>query len=257
MILAIDQSHNQHKHTRTYTDLLYPWSGWSVVSALNESVICYICAFPCKTADHCFPLHDIILYYFMGQSKKEDFIIYDYNIKEYAKSLGVSANCIRMRRRRGLLEGEYEFREGKYFYREPSRARENQVITTGHLTTKLGRKINRGAHETSKNPRYLPQLRARNEAVKLASLKYKISPEIQDRLPRAIEIAQNEYREDLRKLEESNKPKIQQYTSGIFNESNKGYADPQYHNGKAHEYHPNKFTATNRGRKKPWKNPYW
>ena len=76
-------------------------------------------------------------------------------------------------------------------------------------------------------------------------------------MPRAIEIAQNEYREDLRKLDESNKPKIQQYTSGIFNESNKGYDDPQYHNGKAHEYHPNKFTATNRGRKKPWKNPYW
>ena len=248
MILAVDQSHNQHKHTRTYTDLLYTWSGWSVVSALNESVICYICAFPCKTADHCFPLHDIILYYFMGQSKKEDFIIYDYNIKEYAKSLGVSANCIRMRRRRGLLEGEYEFREGKYFYREPSRARENQVITTGHLTTKLGRKINRGAHETSKNPRYLPQLRARNEAVKLASLKYKISPEIQDRLPRAIEIAHNEYREDLRKLEESNKPKLQRYTNGIFNESNKGYDDMQYHSGRAHEVSPRKFRATNRGK---------
>ena len=136
-------------------------------------------------------------------------------------------NAVRMRRRRGLLEGEYEFRNGQYNFRHPPRAREKQVTTIGHLTTKLGRKINRGAHETSKNPRYYPQLRARNEAVKLASLKYKISPEIQDRLPRAIEIAQQEYKEDRKKLEESSKPKIQKYTNGLFSESNYGYNDLQ------------------------------
>ena len=192
----------------------------------------------------------------MGQKEKEDLSMYDYNAKEYANLLGISTNALRMRRRRKLLEGEYEFREGKYFFRHPPSARENQVVTTGHLATKLGRKINRGAHETSKNPRYYPQLRARNEAVKLASLKYKIGPEIQDRLPRAIEIAQQEYKEDLRKLDESNKPKIQQYTSGIFNESNKGYADISYHNGRAHEQSPNKFTATNRGKRRGPKEYY-
>jgi hypothetical protein len=192
----------------------------------------------------------------MGQKEKEDLSMYDYNAKEYANLLGISTNALRMRRRRKLLEGEYEFREGKYFFRHPPRARENQVVTTGHLTTKLGRKINRGAHETSKNPRYYPQLRARNEAVKLASLKYKISPEIQDRLPRAIEIAQKEYKEDLRKLEESNKPKISQYTSGLFNESNKGYGDISYHNGRAHENNPTKFTATNRGKRRGPKEYY-
>jgi|TARA_Y100000114_G_scaffold24329_1_gene20013 hypothetical protein len=192
----------------------------------------------------------------MGQKEKEDLSMYDYNAKEYANLLGISTNALRMRRRRKLLEGEYEFREGKYFFRHPPSARENQVVTTGHLTTKLGRKINRGAHETSKNPRYYPQLRARNEAVKLASLKYKISPEIQDRLPRAIEIAQKEYKEDLRKLEESNKPKISQYTSGLFNESNKGYGDISYHNGRAHENNPTKFTATNRGKRRGPKEYY-
>jgi len=192
----------------------------------------------------------------MGQKEKEELIMYDYNAKEYADLLGISTNALRMRRRRKLLEGEYEFREGKYFFRHPPSARENQVVTTGHLTTKLGRKINRGAHETSKNPRYYPQLRARNEAVKLASLKYKISPEIQDRLPRAIEIAQKEYKEDLRKLEESNKPKISQYTSGLFNESNKGYGDISYHNGRAHENNPTKFTATNRGKRRGPKEYY-
>ena len=134
-------------------------------------------------------------------------MMFDYNAKEYAQLLGISTNALRMRRRRGLLNGEYEFTNGQYFFRHPERARENQVITTGQLTTKLGRKINRGAHETSKNPRYYPQLRARNEAVKLASLKYKIDPEIQARLPRAIEIAQKEFAEDKRKVEESSKPK--------------------------------------------------
>ena len=192
----------------------------------------------------------------MGQKEKEDLSMYDYNAKEYANLLGISTNALRMRRRRKLLEGEYEFLEVKYFFRHPPSARENQVVTTGHLTTKLGRKINRGAHETSKNPRYYPQLRARNEAVKLASLKYKISPEIQDRLPRAIEIAQKEYKEDLRKLEESNKPKISQYTSVLFNESNKGYGDISYNNGRAHENNPTKFTATNRGKRRGPKEYY-
>jgi len=193
----------------------------------------------------------------MGQVMQDKQNPFDLNIKEYAELLGISTNAVRMRRRRKLLEGEYIFEKGKYIYRAPQRARENQVITTGHLTTKLGKKINRGAHETSKNPRYLPQLRARNEAVKLASLKYKIDPEIQDRLPRAIEIAQKEYSEDRRKLEESSRPKISQYTSGLFNESNKGYDDLRYHNGRAHESQPNKFRATNRGKDINWEKKYY
>ena len=192
----------------------------------------------------------------MGQKKEKENFMFDYNAREYAELLGISTNALRMRRRRGLLEGEYEFRNGQYNFRHPPRAREKQVTTIGHLTTKLGRKINRGAHETSKNPRYYPQVRARNEAVKLASLKYKISPEIQDRLPRAIEIAQQEYKEDRKKLEESSKPKIQKYTNGLFSESNYGYNDLRYHNGRAHETQPNKFRATNRGRNKTPKEYY-
>ena len=192
----------------------------------------------------------------MGQKKEKENFMFDYNAREYAELLGISTNALRMRRRRGLLEGEYEFRNGQYNFRHPPRARDYQVKTIGHLTTKLGRKINRGAHETSKNPRYYPQLRARNEAVKLASLKYKISPEIQDRLPRAIEIAQQEYKEDRKKLEESSKPKIKKYTNGLFSESNYGYNDLRYHNGRAHETQPNKFRATNRGRNKTPKEYY-
>ena len=61
----------------------------------------------------------------MGQKEKEDLSMYDYNAKEYANLLGISTNALRMRRRRKLLEGEYEFREGKYFFRHPPSAREN------------------------------------------------------------------------------------------------------------------------------------
>ncbi len=174
---------------------------------------------------------------------------FDLNRTEYAELLGISPEAVRMRLRRGKLEGEYKFENGKYFFRAPLKARDYQVKTTGQMST-LKKKINRGAHETSKNPRYYPQLKARNEAVKLAALKYKISDEIQDRLPRAIEIAQREYLDDRKKLEESNnsRSKLHQYTTGIFNESNKGYDDLRYHNGRAHESQPSKFTATNRGK---------
>ena len=67
----------------------------------------------------------------------------------------------------------------------------------------------------------------------------------------------NKAKEQIEKQRQQQQSSVRKYGSPIFSESNKGYADPQYHNGKAHEYHPNKFTATNRGRKKPWKNPYW
>ncbi len=75
-----------------------------------------------------------------------------------------------MRLRRGKLEGEYKFENGKYFFRAPLRARDYLGQPPGQMSTQK-KKINRGAHDTSKNPRYLPQLRARNEEVKLAALK--------------------------------------------------------------------------------------
>ena len=256
MILALGQSHNQHTLSHSYTNLLHPWSVWSVVSALFDSVMCYIWVLPCRMADQQLQRNitlDILICGIMSAEKINPF---DLNRTEYAELLGISPEAVRMRLRRGKLEGEYKFENGKYFFRAPLRARENLGQPPGQMSTQK-KKINRGAHDTSKNPRYLPQLRARNEAVKLAALKYKIGPEIQDRLPRAIEIAQKEYSEDRRKLEESNKPKILQYTTGIFNESNKGYDDLRYHNGRAHESQPNKFRATNRGKDINWEKKYY
>ena len=55
----------------------------------------------------------------MGQKKEKENFMFDYNAKEYAELLGISTNALRMRRRRGLLEGEYEFRNGQYNFRHP------------------------------------------------------------------------------------------------------------------------------------------
>ena len=257
MILLLAASRNQHTLSHSYTNLLHPWSGWSVVSALFDSVMCYICVFPCKMPDQAMQRNIYFNIIICGIMSAEKINPFDLNRTEYAELLGISPEAVRMRLRRGKLEGEYKFENGKYFFRAPLKARDYQVKTTGQMST-LKKKINRGAHETSKNPRYYPQLKARNEAVKLAALKYKISDEIQDRLPRAIEIAQREYLDDRKKLEESNnsRSKLHQYTTGIFNESNKGYDDLRYHNGRAHESQPNKFTATNRGRYKTPKEYY-
>ena len=70
---------------------------------------------------------------------------FDLNQTEYAELLGISPNAVRMRRRRGLLEGQYKFENGKYIFKAPERVRVNQGQTNGHLTTP--KKIyNRGNH---------------------------------------------------------------------------------------------------------------
>ena len=47
------------------------------------------------------------------------------------------------------------------------------------------------------------------------------------------------------------------YTSGIFNESNRGYSDPYYHNGRAHLQHPNKFKESIGRSVEDKAYPYW
>ena len=178
---------------------------------------------------------------------------FDLNRTEYASLLGISPNAVRMRMRHGKLEGEYIFKNGKYFFRAPKRVRDYLGLDHPRMTTQTKRKIRRGNHHKANYPN--EAFRLHNEMKMLAKLKHRVDPEVQDLLPEAVELAKQKKAE---RLQQStlNAPKINKYGSGIFNESNKGYDDPQYHNGKAHEYHPNKFTATNRGRKKPWTNPY-
>ena len=203
----------------------------------------------CKRHDH--PLQR--KYTFM---KKLNLNPFDLNRTEYAELLGITPNAVRMRMRHGRLEGQYKFENGKYFFKAPERVRENQGVPGGQMTT-LKKIYRRGNHYKANYPN--EAFRKHNEAKMLAKLKYNVDDEVQSLLPDAIEIAQKKKRERIMEAQKSlvKAPTTNKYGSGIFNESNKGYDDPQYHNGRAHEYHSNKFTATNRGRKKPWKNPYW
>jgi len=194
----------------------------------------------CKKVDHPLQRNTTIVTVNMKTDKQNP---YDLNRKEYASLLGISPNAVRMKQRRGKLEGEYKFENGQYLFRAPPRVRVNLGQTNGHLTTP--KKIyNRGNHYKANYP---------NEAFRLHNER-KMLNAVNERDPSFI----NNYQEikakyNREKAEERAQSIRQQtttsYGTGLFSESNKGYADPQYHNGRAHEYHPKKFTATNRGKK--------
>ena len=61
---------------------------------------------------------DILICGIMSAEKINPF---DLNRTEYAELLGISPEAVRMRLRRGKLEGEYKFENGKYFFRAPLR----------------------------------------------------------------------------------------------------------------------------------------
>ena len=68
--------------------------------------------------------------------------------KEYAETLGISANAVRMKQRRGKLDGEFRFDGNKFLFKLPERPR----VTIGNdpsKNTKLTapkKKYNRGNH---------------------------------------------------------------------------------------------------------------
>ena len=178
---------------------------------------------------------------------------FDLNQTEYAELLGISPNAVRMRRRRGLLEGQYKFENGKYIFKAPERVRVNQGFDQGYLTTlKKKKRIRRGNHYNANYPN--EAFRKHNEMKMLAALKHRVDAEIQGLLPEAIELAKQKRAERSRST--INEQPIKNYGMGLFSESNKGYADPQYHDGRADERHPKKFKATNRGTVKNYKYYY-
>ena len=187
---------------------------------------------------------------------------FDLNRTEYAELLGVSSNCIRMRLRHGKLEGEYIFENGKYLFRAPSRERVNIGTTTGQKTT-LKKIYRRGNHYKANYPN--DAFRKYNEAKMLAKLKYNVDEETQDLLPDALVLAKQKKRERLQssmsqasglnaRVPSSEIKSYKNYGTGIYSESNKGYLDTV--NPYQHQSNPQKFTATNRGRRINKKGPY-
>lgn len=92
---------NTNSHNTLYTNLLYPWSVWSVVSTLYSYMLCYYWAVACKSVDH--PCSVATTYVTLNM-KNENLNPFDLNRKEYAELLGISPNAVRMKQRRGKLE---------------------------------------------------------------------------------------------------------------------------------------------------------
>ena len=187
--------------------------------------------------------------------QKQNINPFDLSRSEYAELLGISPNAVRMRMRHGKLEGEYEFRNGKYFFRAPLPLRGNMVDNHGQKTT-LKKIYRRGNHFKANYPN--EAFRKHNEVKMLAKLKYSVDQDVQDLMPEAIEIAKNKKRERLQEVQRS-VLKQQRTTSPyvtIFNESNGGYGSTYYHSANAHLDYPITFRNTPRKKPKPKKGPY-
>ena len=177
---------------------------------------------------------------------------FDLSRKEYAELLGITPNAVRMRLRHGKLEGEYIFENGKYFFRAPEATRANIGLTTGQKTT-LKKIYRRGNHHKANYPN--EAFRKHNEMKMLAKLKYNVDDEVQNLMPEAVEIAKQKKRERLQSAM-NQKPLLKNYSSGIINESNKGYGTHEYFSPRADLFSASKFRTRKYTPPKIKKGPY-
>jgi len=177
---------------------------------------------------------------------------FDLSRKEYAELLGITPNAVRMRLRHGKLEGEYIFENGKYFFRAPEATRANIGLNHGQKTT-LKKIYRRGNHHKANYPN--EAFRKHNEMKMLAKLKYNVDDEVQNLMPEAVEIAKQKKRERLQSAM-NQKPLLKNYSSGIINESNKGYGTHEYFSPRADLFSASKFRTRKYTPPKIKKGPY-
>ena len=203
--------------------------------------------------------------------------IFKFTPSEYAKLRGISTSAVRKRRLNGLEKNNFKIENGKYYYRTPERDRPNIVEVTPHNNPKFHgsdfrpkkslnhykkkkrrRNVSEG-DENYHNARNGWQLKQLNDMRKMERLKNELSEdgilEIRDDI---IDIAKQRVADRKKKTAElrathiaairEQENKISRNYGGFFNESNKGYNDQTYHNGRAHDTSPTKFVATNRGK---------
>ena len=185
--------------------------------------------------------------------KNEKLNPFDLNRKEYAELLGISPNAVRMKQRRGQLEGEYKFENGKYIFRAPQRVRANYGQTTGHLTAPK-KVYNRGNHYKANYPNNA--FRLHNERKMLNAVNERDPDFINNYQEIKAKYTQDKAKEKIEKQRQQ-QSSVRKYGSPIFSESNKGYDDLRYHNGRADESQPDKFRATNRGKNINWEKKYY
>ena len=151
--------------------------------------------------------------------------IFKLTAKEFAKSVGITVECLYSRIRRGKYDGLYISKNKLLLFKmmrpiKPvSRSENNKNDQKSPAARSIVRPRRRGVHESwieTKYPNYAFQ--QHNEIKMLARLKGKVSEEVINEItPAAIKIAQDKVLQDKqRRLRESYKP-IKNYGSGIYN----------------------------------------
>jgi len=118
---------------------------------------------------------------------------------EYAKKINKSKGSIIQLMRRGKLDNEYIINNGWYYFRDPSRERAFKETVHGPIYTPK-KTYNRGNHDNAHYPNH--SFQQHNEMKRLAAAQYKVSKDIQNKLPRAIEMI----KEEERKVKQHNAP---------------------------------------------------
>jgi len=110
---------------------------------------------------------------------------------EYAKKIGKSKGSVIQLMRRGKLNNEYIIKNDWYYFRDPEAKRANKTSVYGPIYTPK-KTYNRGNHDNAHYPNHAFQ--QHNVMKRLAAAQYKVSKDIQDKLPRAIEMIKDEER---------------------------------------------------------------
>ena len=151
--------------------------------------------------------------------------IFKLTAKEFAKSVGITVDCLYSRIRRGKYDGLYISKNKLLLFKmmrpiKPvSRSENNKNDQKSPAARSIVRPRRRGVHESGIETKYPNRaFQQHNEIKMLARLKGKVSEEVINEItPATIKLAQEKlYQEKQRRFYESVKP-VRNYGSGIYN----------------------------------------
>ena len=150
--------------------------------------------------DHC---GSVAVTFIMIKKGLEELDQYTLTRSEYADSLGISPNCVRMRMRHGKLDGQYRFDGNKFLFKPQERPRD--YIVNDHsknikLTTRK-KKYNRGNHFKADYPN--DKFRQYNELKMLNKIKGNLPDSVINEInPELIKLAEERAAKKKKDLEE-------------------------------------------------------
>ena len=134
------------------------------------------------------------------------------------------------------FNNEYIIKNDWYYFRDPLTKRENKVSVYGPIYTPK-KKYNRGNHDNANYPNQ--SFKQHNEMKRLAAAQYKVSKDVQDKLPRAIKMIEEQERKEKQRNIRTSAP-IKNYGGFISNQ----------------QLNKVKFNPTNKGKLTNKKGPY-